>query len=330
MHDVAEFVEEGDDVVVAKQRRGSIRRRSRQVAKHAINRRLASVCPLQEVKYGGMIVFAIARMQVKVEVAHPLSISSIMHNKEFHLRIPSVKLFDLRKLEPQKFLIDGHGLLNYQSQWKVFPNLLMIYTILALEHQGVVEGCIPGFQLHGFRSCSVIFCNLASFLQMRNLQGSQTLAVCSCAWYGLVLDALQERRYLIRRSRHPSLCHEVCPRGVAEKSGSLLPELNSLGNKVQIVGICSVPSDCNSPACRCYGTILHDRQNIWVLQSKYDFSRFSIYALFNEIWLATLQLLLIESQFGLVLTQVGFEFRTDLCICIEKPSQLSLLFCRKG
>ena len=66
MHDVAEFVEESDDVAMLQERRPSTSA-CWEVGEHAIDRRLA-IPSLEEVKNGCVVVLSIPWVNIEVEV----------------------------------------------------------------------------------------------------------------------------------------------------------------------------------------------------------------------------------------------------------------------
>mmetsp|Transcript_100178 Transcript_100178/g.299012 ORF Transcript_100178/g.299012 Transcript_100178/m.299012 type:complete len:283 (-) Transcript_100178:732-1580(-) len=189
VHDVAELVEEGDDVVVAEQRRAAVGRGPREVAEHAVHRGLALRGALEEVEDGRMAVLAVPRVQVQVEVAYAPAALLVVHDEEARLRVPAVELLDLREPQTQELLVDVQSALHHDRQGEVLPDLLVVDAVLALQEEGVVEAGVPRLQLHRVGPSLGQF---APLLQVLRLQEPQPLLVNGRSWNRLVADAAQE------------------------------------------------------------------------------------------------------------------------------------------
>eukprot|EP00967_Tisochrysis_lutea_P097716 scaffold143623_cov30-Tisochrysis_lutea.AAC.1 len=84
MHDMPKFMKKCDAVGVTQQGRSAICGGCRQVAQHAIDRYLA-LPPLEEVENRSVAIFALSRMEVEIEEAHPLAACCVHHTKKAHL-----------------------------------------------------------------------------------------------------------------------------------------------------------------------------------------------------------------------------------------------------
>mmetsp|Transcript_19841 Transcript_19841/g.60191 ORF Transcript_19841/g.60191 Transcript_19841/m.60191 type:complete len:240 (+) Transcript_19841:622-1341(+) len=173
MHDMPKFMKKCDAVGVTQQGRSAICGGCRQVAQHAIDRYLA-LPPLEEVENRSVAIFALSRMEVEIEEAHPLAACCVHHTKKAHLRMPSVELVHLMEDEAEKLLINRHCGFYHMIERKVRTYRLLINAMFTLQPLVRVEAHIMRKHFHSVSGCVA---ELATFTQVSHLELPQRLKV---------------------------------------------------------------------------------------------------------------------------------------------------------
>mmetsp|Transcript_22697 Transcript_22697/g.89772 ORF Transcript_22697/g.89772 Transcript_22697/m.89772 type:complete len:434 (-) Transcript_22697:134-1435(-) len=322
MHDVAELVEEGDDVIMLEEGR-AVADLGGKVGEHAVDGPLGAP-RLEQMEDGCVVVLAVARVHVQVEVAHLRARLRVVNHEQTHVLVPGREARQLREAQPQQLLVDLQRAVHHHVDREVLLDLLLVHAVLLLEEEVVVEGEVPGVEL------AVKF--FAAAFDVAALQLEQALLLLARGGHQLRVERCQELHHRLRAPCHPPGADVVREVVVAQELRQLLALARRLLHQLQVVAERRAHRLLHPPPRLRNLAVGHDGYSVGVLEGDLDLPFGGVgvrdHALLEEGLGQALELGPREAQAGVVVGDVCAKVGAESGVLVEQRLETgALLLC---